>query len=175
MLFVVHYLPCFVVFTHLQPARVYCTNCLLEIRCHIESHELTYSCIIGCDVCTYSIWGDLGKSLSFTFNCISPNVGRYFGLVTGPPPPPPAMEAMEAAVATERFRRERSSVANLTRINLIFNLRHRRSEVTVFTPFCWPDPKDCPYYCLRLFVCLCVCVSVCLSSTLLAPKSFSRF
>ena len=53
---------------------------------------------------------------------------------------------------------------------------------------CWPDPKDCPYYCLRLlarseglplllpaFVCLCVCVCVCLSSTLLAPKSFSRF
>ena len=40
-------------------------------------------------------------------NCISPNVGRYFGLVTGPPP---AMEAMEAAMeaaaaATERFRR----------------------------------------------------------------------
>ena len=49
-------------------------------------------------------------------NCISPNVGRYFGLVTGPPP---AMEAMEAE-ATERFRRECSSVANLTRINLIF-------------------------------------------------------
>ena len=40
--------------------------------------------------------------------CISPNVGRYFGLVTGPPPPP-AMEAMETAAAmeaaTERFRR----------------------------------------------------------------------
>ena len=48
--------------------------------------------------------------------CISPNVGRYFGLVTGPPPPP-AMEAMEAAMeamevameaaaaATERFLR----------------------------------------------------------------------
>ena len=45
--------------------------------------------------------------------CISPNVGRYYGLVTGPPPP--AMEAtmeaeatmaMEAAAmeaATERF------------------------------------------------------------------------
>ena len=44
-------------------------------------------------------------------NCISPNVGRYYGLVTGPPP---AMEAtMEAAAtmaetaametATERF------------------------------------------------------------------------
>ena len=53
--------------------------------------------------------------------CISPNVGRYFGLVTGPPP---AMEAIEAAAteaeATERFRCERSSVANLTRINLIF-------------------------------------------------------
>ena len=78
--------------------------------------------------------------------CISPNVGRYFGLVTGPPLPP-AMEA--AAAATERFRRERSRVANLTRINLIFNLRHRRSEVTVFTPFC-------------LFVCLCVCLFVCL-------------
>ena len=28
---------------------------------------------------------------------------------------------------------------------------------------CWPDPKDCPYYCLRLSVCVCVCVclSVC--------------
>ena len=43
-------------------------------------------------------------------NCISPNVGRYYGVVTGPPPPPAmeatmeAMEAMEAA-ATERFRR----------------------------------------------------------------------
>ena len=78
-------------------------------------------------------------------NCISPNVGRYFGFVTGPPPPP-AMEAMEAeatmeAAATERFRRERSSVANLTRINLIFNLRHRRSEVTVFTPFCLLDAE----------------------------------
>ena len=84
-------------------------------------------------------------------NCISPNVGRYFGLVTGPPPPPAmeamealeAMEAMEAmeAEATERFRRERSSVANLTQINLIFNLRHRRSEVTVFTPFCLLDAE----------------------------------
>ena len=31
--------------------------------------------------------------------CISPNVGRYFGLVTGPPPPP-AMAVMEAAAAT---------------------------------------------------------------------------
>ena len=37
--------------------------------------------------------------------CTSPNVGRYYGLVTGPPQPPPAMEAMEAAAATERFRR----------------------------------------------------------------------
>ena len=48
--------------------------------------------------------------------CISPNVGRYFGLVTGPPPAmeameaAAAMEAMEAAAAameaaTERFRR----------------------------------------------------------------------
>ena len=43
--------------------------------------------------------------------CISPNVGRYYGFVTGPPPPPDmeatmeAMEAMEAAAATERFRR----------------------------------------------------------------------
>ena len=43
-------------------------------------------------------------------NCISPNVGRYFGLVTGPPPPPAmeatleAMEAtMEAAAATRDF------------------------------------------------------------------------
>ena len=38
-------------------------------------------------------------------SCISQNVGRYFGLVTGPPPP--AMEAaMEAvAAATERLRR----------------------------------------------------------------------
>ena len=43
--------------------------------------------------------------------CISPNVGRYYGLVTGPPPAPAmeatieaeaTMEAMEAA-ATERF------------------------------------------------------------------------
>ena len=45
--------------------------------------------------------------------CISPNVGRYYGLVTGPPPPAAmeatmeaTMEAMEAAAAaTERFRR----------------------------------------------------------------------
>ena len=90
--------------------------------------------------------------------CISPNVRRYFGLVTGPPPPP----AMEAA-ATERFRRERSSVANLTRINLIFNLRHRRSEVTVFTPFClfvtWRKFFFAKYI-DRLFVSLCVCMSV---------------
>ena len=57
------------------------------------------------------------KHIAYSY-CISPNVGRYFGLVTGPPPPP-AMGAMEAE-ATERFRRERSSVANLTRINLIF-------------------------------------------------------
>ena len=39
--------------------------------------------------------------------CISPNVGRYYGLVTGPPPAMEAtmeaMEAMEAAAATERF------------------------------------------------------------------------
>ena len=43
----------------------------------------------------------------YNSHCISPNVGRYFGLVMGPPPPPPAMEAMEAAAAaaTERFRR----------------------------------------------------------------------
>ena len=54
-----------------------------------------------------------GQSLSkiFIYICISPNVGRYYGLVTGPPP---AMEAtmeamatlaMEAAMeaATERF------------------------------------------------------------------------
>ena len=51
------------------------------------------------------------KSVNSTTNCISPNVGRYFGLVTGPPP---AMEAMQAAAmeaaameaaaaATERF------------------------------------------------------------------------
>ena len=38
--------------------------------------------------------------------------------------------------------------------------------LSVFPLICWPDPKDCHYYCLRLFVCL--------SSTLLAPKSFSR-
>ena len=30
-------------------------------------------------------------------NCISPNVGRYYGLVTGPPP---AMEATMEAEAT---------------------------------------------------------------------------
>jgi len=47
----------------------------------------------------------------YLYYCISPNVGRYYGLVTGPPP---AMEAMEAAAtmaieaaametATERF------------------------------------------------------------------------
>ena len=28
------------------------------------------------------------------------------------------------------------------------------------TDLYWPDPKDCPYYCLRLFVCVCVCVCV---------------
>ena len=91
--------------------------------------------------------------------CISPNVGRYFGLVTGPPPP--AMEAMEAmeAEAMERFRRERSSVANLTRINLIFNLRHRRSEVTVFTPFCLFVTCEKKKFSL-------VCWSVCLSKRL---------
>ena len=43
--------------------------------------------------------------------CISPNVGRYYGLVTGLPPAMEAtMEATEAtmeaaAAATERFRR----------------------------------------------------------------------
>ena len=86
---------------------------------------------------TPPMWWHVRTYAQFSsLNCISPNVGRYFGLVTGPPPPPmEAMEAMEAE-ATERFRRERSSVANLTRINLIFNLRHRRSEVTVFSPFC---------------------------------------
>ena len=52
------------------------------------------------------------NSVTTDYNCISPNVGRYYGLVTGPPP---AMEAtmeaaatmaMEAAAmetATERF------------------------------------------------------------------------
>ena len=30
----------------------------------------------------------------------------------------------------------------------------------VVSDFYWPDPKDCPYYCLRLFVCVCVCVCV---------------
>ena len=44
--------------------------------------------------------------VTLTSNCISPNVGRYFGLVTGPPPAMEAMQAMEAAAAaTERFRR----------------------------------------------------------------------
>ena len=95
------------------------------------------------------------------YYCISPNVGRYCGLVTGPPPPP-AMEAMEAA-ATERFRRERSSIANLTRIDLIFNLRHRRSEVTVFIPFCLfvcylsESSIRQVYWSVGLFVCLSVC------------------
>ena len=40
-------------------------------------------------------------------NCISPNVGRYYGLVTGPPPPPAmeaTMEAMEAMEATMEAR-----------------------------------------------------------------------
>ena len=47
------------------------------------------------------------------YYCISPNVGRYYGLVTGPPPAMEAMEAMEAEAAmaeaaametaTERF------------------------------------------------------------------------
>ena len=50
----------------------------------------------------------------------------------------------------------------------------------------WPDPKDCPYYCLRLFVgpirrialiiacvclsvCLCVCVCVCVCLSVCRP------
>ena len=48
---------------------------------------------------------------------------------------------------------------------------------SLFPSICWPDPKDCPYYCLRLLLtkskdfvsilmpsglCLCVCVFVCL-------------
>ena len=53
-------------------------------------------------------------------NCISPNVGRYFGLVTGPPPPP-AMEAMEAMEATKRFRRERSSFLFTKKVKKYFH------------------------------------------------------
>ena len=75
-------------------------------------------------------------------------------------------EAMEAE-APERFRRERSSVANLTRINLIINLRYRRSEVTVFTPFCLfvgPIRRIALIIaCVCLSVCVCVCLCVCLS------------
>ena len=53
--------------------------------------------------------------MKISFNCISPNVGRYYGLVTGPPLAMEAtMEAMEAEAtmameaaameaATERF------------------------------------------------------------------------
>ena len=49
---------------------------------------------------------EFNHQLFLRSNCISPNVGRYFGLVTGPPPAMEAMEAaMEAAAATERFRR----------------------------------------------------------------------
>ena len=40
-------------------------------------------------------------------NCISPNVGRYYGLVTGPPPAMEAAATMAEAAAmetaTERF------------------------------------------------------------------------
>ena len=64
---------------------------------------------VPCDTCTdeQANWW-----IFCNVYCISPNVGRYYGLVTGPPPP--AMEAMEAveaeatmeameAAATERF------------------------------------------------------------------------
>ena len=68
------------------------------------------------DLCRHSIRADvyiildLGESESCDIYCISPNVGRYYGLVTGPPPAMEAtMEAMEAEAtmameaATERF------------------------------------------------------------------------
>ena len=57
----------------------------------------------------YRTWPTIGANpIRINNYCISPNVGRYYGLVTGPPPP--AMEAtmeatMETAAATERFRR----------------------------------------------------------------------
>ena len=66
------------------------------------------------------------------YYCISPNVGRYFGLVTGPPPPP-AMEAMEAA-AMERFRRLLSCQTQSVLQDLFFG---RNVCVFIFLFFCY--------------------------------------
>ena len=47
---------------------------------------------------SYFLIGKTYKLIYYKPYCISPNVGRYYGLVTGPPPPMEAtMEAMEAA------------------------------------------------------------------------------
>ena len=43
----------------------------------------------------------------------------------------------------------------------VLNARHEIRAISLDISRAFTDPKDCPYYCLRLFVCL--CVSVCLS------------
>ena len=70
-----------------------------------------FECVLhGSLDCEYFLLLCFGLTINVFAYCISPNVGRYFGLVTGPPPPPAmeAMQAMEAAAmaaaaATERF------------------------------------------------------------------------
>ena len=88
----------------------------------------------------------------------------------------------QAAISQKKKKKKKNLLGKLKRESN--ELYHRRTCIylltstieygwrLLFSPLsvCWPDPKDCPYYCLRLFVCVCVC----LSSTLLAPKSFSR-
>ena len=55
--------------------------------------------------------------------------------------------------------------AESPQINLFIHLKTfinlAKGEGITFGSVCWPDPKDCPYYCLRLFVCLSVCLCVC--------------
>ena len=81
--------------------------------------------------------------------------------VTAPPLPPPPPES---SVSRSRLI---SKLNTLYKTSLFIYIGPIRRIALIIACVCWPDPKDCPYYCLSLFACL--------SSTLLAPKSFSRF
>jgi len=112
---------------------------LLEMQTMLEpSSSYHHFCSNFLSLSFSSFLGITWSCFDFWVYCISPNVGRYFGLVTGPP----AMEAMEAAAAAmERFRR--------------LLLTKSKDFVSILI-----TSGLCLFVCV--FVCLCVCLFVCL-------------